>query len=204
MRLADQENQIRFLRAQMQPHFLFNTLNTISTLIPQKPQKAEKLLLTLSDFFRKSMEFSRQPLLSIREEMAFIEEYIALLNARFDNGIKLVSAFTPGSEEMQIPTMIVQPMVENAIVHGWKDRDTVLKIEISIIIIENSALLDISDNGTGFDADKLGHKIFKDGHALDIVKNRLSLVYGKDDLLQIRSQVGHGTSIRITIPQDEK
>jgi two-component sensor histidine kinase len=203
-RAADRENQINILRARMQPHFLFNTLNTIATMITSQPRRAENMLHTLADFYRDTMEFTERKTVKLGEEITFVEKYAALLNARFDNKIKLVTVLSPGCEEREIPSMIIQPLVENSIVHGWPDRKKELEIELSALELGNELIIEVKDTGGGFAVEKLARNPEKENHALDIIRNRISLAYGNRAVLSIDSVPGEGTSVRIKLPEDSK
>jgi LytS/YehU family sensor histidine kinase len=133
-----------------------------------------------------------------------VEKYAALLNARFDNKIKLVTVLSPGCEEREIPSMIIQPLVENSIVHGWPDRKKELEIELSALELGNELIIEVKDTGGGFAVEKLARNPEKENHALDIIRNRISLAYGNRAVLSIDSVPGEGTSVRIKLPEDSK
>lgn len=195
-----QENQIRFLTAQMQPHFLFNTLNTITSLVNRHPRKAEKLLINLSDFLRFNMNYSRRDKVELKEEIKFLENYLTLIKARFGDKLTWQITISPDCEDYPVPTLLLQPLVENAIKHGWPDREKPLHIDISAIAIYPDIILEVSDNGCGF-SNHQSSTFPPSGHALELLQNRIKLIAGKDKTLSVQSTPDEGTQIKIKLPQ---
>ena len=192
-----QQNKIRFLQAQMQPHFLFNTLNSITSLISKEPEKAENLLIGLSDFFRQNMKYSQNETILLKDEISFLENYLNLHKARFGNKLNWHIVISPDCEEVEVPSLVLQPLIENAIKHGWPDREKNLMINISALFIHPYVIIEVEDDGVGFEMSS--NRFPPAGHAIELLQSRLTLLYNEDDLLSIQTNSGEGTKIKIKI-----
>src|SRR6185436_4469304 len=110
--------ELRALQAQLQPHFLFNTLNGIATLVRRDAAKAEEMLLSLSDLLRISLSSSRQHEIPLREELDFLGRYLAIQRMRFGDRLRVTEEIEPSAMDCLVPALLLQPLVENAIRHG--------------------------------------------------------------------------------------
>jgi len=194
------EARLRMLENQLKPHFLFNTLNTIVSVVRSDPPKAETILLELSDFLRYNFDFANRQTVPIEDEIHFTELYLSLLKTRFEN-LEWKIQIDEATKKMNIPVLIMQPPVENAIIHGWDDPDKKFQITINVIDKNQSLLIEIIDNGLGISEIALKGVPTK-GHALYNIRERLKLIYGNDHLLTISSEPQKATKIAIFIPRD--
>jgi hypothetical protein len=193
------EAQIKMLQAQIQPHFLFNTLNTIVSLVKQNPVKAEEMLLQFSDFYRFSFSSTNRKTIPLKEEILFIENYLNLLKARFGDYLTWSFKIDTLCKTLEIPVMILQPIVENAIKHGWQEKKHNFEISVMCSKKTNSYQIIIKDDGSGFHIDK--EKMFPPkGHGLYAIQERLKLFYKRSNLIAFKSDVGQGTTITINLP----
>jgi len=195
-----QEARLKILEMQMQPHFLFNTLNMIVSVLANDAPKAEQLLVQLSDFLRFNFTLADRQEITLKEELEFISNYLTLIKARFGEKVIWKIEADAQCSEYKIPTMLFQPVLENVFKHGWSEDHLQLKIIIRCKVTDHKILLEINDNGNGFDPKRL-QGFPKEGHSLQNLQNRLQLRYGSNNLLQINSEPGQGTRVLIEIPE---
>ncbi|HWR38050.1 MAG TPA: LytS/YhcK type 5TM receptor domain-containing protein [Patescibacteria group bacterium] len=196
--------ELKALRAQINPHFLFNALNTIVSLCRTDPEHARELIIELSDFFRRSLKTARD-YVSIQEELDHVDSYLTLEKARFGQRLIIAKDIVPDVLNVLIPAFTLQPLVENAVKHGLLSKPNGGKIsiharrdgdEVEIIIeddgqgISPAILSQITDHGFGTGA----------GIGLTNVNERLKTIYGTRHALIIHSVEGAGTSVRLHIP----
>ena len=189
------------LQAQINPHFLFNSLNTISFFCREKPERARELLLSLSTYFRNTLH-SRDYMVPLAQELEHVKAYLDLEKARFEDSLSIEFDF--GAESYCcVPALIVQPIVENAVKHGaMKSPQGYLKITTRCE--QNETLIIVSDNGPGIPASTiteiLDHKTSR-GVGLQNVHQRLQSIYGLSYGLLISSNE-KGTQVTLRIPHD--
>ncbi|MCZ8519280.1 MULTISPECIES: LytS/YhcK type 5TM receptor domain-containing protein [Paenibacillus] len=204
--LADAE--IRSLQAQMSPHFLFNVLNTVKSYIRTKPDEARGLVMHLSRFLRTNLNNSSRTLVTIREEMSLVTSYLSLTQARLGDQLQLVTEIDERVLERLIPPFTIQPLVENAILHGTRNSGRPGLIRIGIREASSgggrSIEVTVEDNGSGMDTgvSRTGREEHA-GIALENIAQRLGYHYGTEKPLEIRSEPGRGTRIAFRIPWDE-
>ncbi|MGI8387491.1 LytS/YhcK type 5TM receptor domain-containing protein [Robertmurraya sp. P23] len=204
------EAEIKALQAQISPHFLFNTLNTILSLIRLDPMKARKLLVSLSHFLRQNLSVTTQSLTTLEQELKHVKAYLAIEEARFANKLSVTYDIDEGTLLQNIPPLTLQPIVENAIKHGFKDKEKNCFIHISTKKEPTHILVTIEDNGEGIPAERILQLLTQpisseigSGVALYNVNRRLSFVFGEKTTLQINSTLQQGTSIQFSIPIGE-
>lgn len=160
LRLQAQEAQVRALRYQINPHFLFNTLNAIAALVRDAPAKAEEMVVQLSDFFRRSLAVNPMEDLTLAEEVELQRLYLEIERTRFPDRLRFDVALEEGSEEAKVPALLLQPLVENAVKHGVarSEGPTAIHIRGRVegamleIVVENDA----NSEGTGAGGEKVG------------------------------------------------
>ncbi len=208
-RLALQKHQIelkqQLLRSQMNPHFIFNTLNAINQYI-QKNQGniASDYLAKYSKLMRQILENSAVEFIPLESEIEFLHNYITMQQLRFDNKFEYTIQIDNKMDisNLDIPPMIAQPFIENAIEHGLRNVAEGAKLEIALNMINAELLLTVTDNGTGFKNEtetKDKHRSF----ALEITRERLKIHGGKPGSIHIESPVsgtGKGTKITVIVP----
>lgn len=206
-RVLLQSAEIKALQAQIHPHFLFNSLNVIAALCKKEPLFARKLLINLSTFLRNNTSATRKNLIPIEKEMESVMAYCSLEQARFPDRFNLETTLSPGTEMALIPPFTIQPLIENAIVHGFSENCKKLTVEITIAEENGSLIIWICDNGAGISKERLelldSKTIFStkgSGIAIQNIKERLSLIFGSKAVFSIKSQINKGTVIKIVVP----
>jgi anti-sigma regulatory factor (Ser/Thr protein kinase) len=192
--------ELTALKAQIEPHFIFNSLNTIASQIKTDPEKAEMLLLELSDILRYIFNTSNQDMIEINSEISFLEKYLSLMMARFRGRLNIQWNLSLQNQEIKIPAFILQPAIENALRHGWREDGRPMNISIDLFEGEHEIVVTIRDDGCGIDPHRLRQIPIKD-HALANVLDRLKLTYKKNNMLSINSKPGRGTTVQIKIPK---
>jgi two-component system LytT family sensor kinase len=196
--------QARFeaLRSQINPHFLFNTLNSISSSIRTDPEKARVIIARLSRMFRTLLE-QKEELVPLRDEMNFIDSYLTIQEIRYgEENFKVVRELDPATLDIRIPTMILQPVVENAIRHGISRKVGGGTLRIRTRLNGADAVVEIEDDGPGMSAEEL-QAAFTKGIGIQNIDERLRVIYGKGSLFRLESEAGKGTRATITVPVRE-
>jgi two-component system LytT family sensor kinase len=188
------------LSSQINPHFLFNTLNTVSALIRFDPDSARGVVLKLSNILRRLLR-KHETFVPLREELVFIDDYLDIEVARFGrDNLDIIKNLDEDTLESFVPSMLLQPIVENCLKHGLAPKLEGGKIQLRSANRDGRLLLEIEDNGVGISEEKMPH-VYVEGIGLSNVRERLRVLYGADFNLDIRSTPGTGTVIRIDIPQ---
>lgn len=196
-RLA-REAELNKLRQQLQPHFLFNSLNSISALTGSQPEKARHMIQQLSDFLRGTLKNEGQKWTTLEEEIKYLELYLDIEKVRF--GYRLQSKIETTEEvmKMKLPTMLLQPLVENAIKFGL--YDTIGEVQILITAINNNGMLEVTVQNPFDETTAMPMK--GTGFGINSIRRRLFLVFGRQDLLQIKKENDLYIAM-VTIPQLE-
>jgi two-component system LytT family sensor kinase len=188
------------LSSQINPHFLFNTLNTVSALIRFDPDSARGVVLKLSNILRRLLR-KHETFVPLREELQFIDDYLDIEVARFGkDNLDIVKQIDDAALEAFVPSMLLQPMVENCLKHGLAPKLGGGKIELRTTNRDGRLRIEIADNGVGITEEKMPH-VYVEGIGLSNVRERLRVLYGTDFHLDIESRPGEGTVIRIEIPE---
>lgn len=199
--------ELKALQAQINPHFLFNALNTISSMCRTEPMTARKLLIHLSNYFRATIETSPD-LVDIHKELSTIFYYLEIEKARFGDRFH-VDIDIPMDLSIMVPPLILQPLVENSIKHGFSDNiDKKGRILIRVEAYRDHYEVSVEDNGKGM-PEEIIDKVLNGGFGNDRiglynVDQRLREVYGKENGLIIDSSLGEGTKITFKIPIRER
>lgn len=198
------EAKLEALHAQINPHFLFNTLNTIIMYSRRDPDKTRQLLIHLAEFFRKTL---KRPgtFISLSEELDCVRTYFVLEEARFGDKIRLVEDIDNNLLDYRIPVFCLQPLVENAVKHGITAKNGAGTITIKAKLKDDALHLSVMDDGVGIPAEKL-EKVLQPGYGsgtgvgLSNVHLRLQNLYGENKGIKIFSEVGKGTEVHMQIP----
>ena len=202
-RLQEQEKllmaaRVQALANQINPHFLFNTLTSISSLIRSQPETARTLIVKLSGLLRRLLR-AQEHFVTLREELEAIDEYLDIEAVRFGPKLTIEKAVDPGTLDVVVPSMLLQPLVENSIKHGLSPKIGEGRIEIRSTRHDGHTIIDIIDNGVGVSG---GHASASGtGIGLQNVNERLRVIYGTNYQLQLDSVPGGGTCARIVIPE---
>ena len=188
------------LSSQINPHFLFNTLNTVSSLIRFDPDAARGVVLKLSNILRRLLR-KHETFVPLREELHFIDDYLDIEVARFGrDNLEIVKNVEDAALEAFVPSMLLQPIVENCLKHGLAPKIDGGRIQLRTTNRDGRLHIEIEDNGVGISEEKMPH-VYVEGIGLSNVRERLRVLYGADFRLEIVSHTGQGTVIRIDIPE---
>lgn len=196
--------ELKALRAQINPHFLFNALNTIVSLCRTNPEEARGLIIELSDFFRRSLKTSRD-FVTLKEELDHVDSYLTLEKARFGPRLTIVKNVDDEVLNSLIPTFTIQPLVENAVKHGLLAKEEGGTVSITARRVGGHIAIAIADDGAGIPRAILKQVLVSGfgkgaGVGLSNVNERLKNIYGPKHSLDIDSEEGQGTTVRLIIP----
>jgi sensor histidine kinase YesM len=177
------EHQLAALKTQINPHFLFNSLNSIASLIRISPEKAEEVTEDLADLFRYSLRSGSQNLTNLINELESVNTYFRIEKARFGDRIQLVLHNDDDLQEIGIPSLVLQPLIENAVKHAANKMTEPCEIRVSIKKREKGILITISDNGLGFESLDPSY-LFQKGTGLKNVNDRLVFTLGQESALR--------------------
>ncbi len=203
-RLQEQEKlllaaKIESLKSQINPHFLFNTLTSISSLIRSEPDTARTLIIKLSALLRRLLR-SHEHFVTLRDELDSVDEYLDIEVVRFGPKLKVHKEIDPDTLELIVPSMILQPLVENSIKHGLARKMGSGSITIRSQREHGRAIIEVEDDGLGFLPDRLDQPM-SSGIGLANVRERLRVIYGTTYQLKLTSEPGKGTRARIEVPE---
>jgi two-component system LytT family sensor kinase len=203
-RLQEQEKllfaaKIESLAHQISPHFLFNTLTSITSLIRTQPETARMLIAKLSGLLRRLMR-STDHFVTLREELEAIDEYLAIELIRFGPQLKVDKHISADTLDVVVPSMILQPLVENSIKHGFSRKVGEGRITISARLRDGHAIIEVHDDGLGMTEERLEQAV-GGGIGLNNVNERLRTIYGANYELKLTSSPGQGTLASVEIPQ---
>ncbi len=189
--------QLDALRKQLHPHFLFNTMNTISVLMEEDVRKARHMLLRLSELLRVTLEYDGAHEVPLRQELDLLRHYLEIEQIRFEGRLSIHLAIDPQSLDARVPTLILQPLVENAIRHGIAPRAAAGHVIVRAERKGGELHLEVQDDGPGL----------ADGHHAGIgllnTQSRLAHLYSKSARLELLSAEGGGTVAKIVLPLHE-
>ena len=191
------------LTAQINPHFLFNTLNSIASLVRTNPETARQVIVKLSNILRRLLK-KQDNFTSLSDEMSFIDDYLAIEVVRFgEQKLKIVKEIDEETLRLMVPSMMLQPIIENAIRHGLSPRVEGGEINIRSSRVDGRLLLEVSDNGIGIAASKIENVFGRGGGqgiGISNVQERLRFLYGSEFTFDVLSPSGSGTTVVITLP----
>ena len=193
---AVKEFELRTLRSQLNPHFMFNALNSIRALIKEDPQNAQTAVTKLSNILRYALKIERAESVPLEEEIQAVEDYLALEKIRFEERLKYEIKVDSKSGKVEIPPMMVQTLVENGIKHGITKRTEGGKINIETSLDDSKLHIKIKNTGQ-IDPDAI--KVSA-GFGISNTKHRLSLIYGEKAQFQISNQNEHEVLAELIIP----
>ncbi len=201
------EAQLSALQSQMDPHFLFNTLNTISRVAMfEYADETVKLIEATSKILRYNLD-CKDKMVMLKEEMRMTKAYVIIQETRFQDQMSFIFDINKNLESVKVPPMLIQPIVENAIIHGLCEKDNGGIITITVKEENKFISISIKDNGVGMDNERVS-SLLSDvkneltGLGVFNVKKRLELYFNRNDLFEIKSQRGEGTEMIIFIPID--
>lgn len=192
---AVKDFELKTLKSQLNPHFMFNALNSIRALIEENPERAKSAITQLSNIFRYSLRIERQETVPLEEEIQTVVDYLALEQIRFEERLKYNVTIDPKSKRIEIPPMMIQTLVENGIKHGISKRQEGGLIDVSTKV--NETMLEIIIKNSGY-YDEKDSKI-SNGYGVNNTKQRLNLIYSEKGTFSIFNDKGYVNAI-IKIP----
>lgn len=190
------EARLETLRSQLQPHFLFNTLNSIAVLMRRDPTEAERMLHRLSELLRATLDDRHGDEIDLQSEIDFVRHYAEIEGIRFHDRLSVEFDIDAASLDALVPPMLLQPLVENAIRHGIAPKAAGGTLRIATSKANDRLTLEVQDNGTGFREGAENGR----GIGLGNIRRRLETQYPGAHQLSIASCPGEGTTVRITLP----
>ena len=189
------EAQLEVLAARLQPHFLFNTLQAISTLVHRDPGAADQMLGRLSTLLRRTLQAGGKHEVTLAEEMAMLEDYLAIAETRFGNRLTIVRDVPAETHAAQIPYLVLQPLLENAFEHGIARKAGAGLVSVSAARHDGRLRVTVTDDGRGPDPSGT-----RDGIGLGTTRARLQELYGDAARLSIDPAPGGGTAATLEVP----
>jgi len=200
-RIMREQAELKALQAQINPHFLFNTISIIMSLCRTDPSTARSLLGHLATLMQGSFS-SHRDFITIREELQTIEAYLEIAKCRFGSRLKIALDIDPAALDYSIPLLSVQPLVENALHHGLFPKLSDCQLIIAVKISSSNVVITISDNGVGIPANRLQNirSAKTTGIGIRNVSSRIASIYGSTSPLIIDSEEGQGTAVTLSLP----
>lgn len=191
--------RLHALRMQINPHFLFNTLNTISSLVHENPEAADRMIVRLSELLRRTLDHGENQEVELREEIRFLKSYLEIEQMRFPDRLSVTFDIDARADQLLVPHLILQPLVENALHHGLLNREEGGRIEVTARVVDNQRLeLRVRDNGFGLPPQEVAQA--REGIGLKNVRSRLAALYGNEHTFELRNAEGGGVEAYISIP----
>jgi len=194
-RLADMRLQL--LSMQLQPHFLFNTLNTIAELVHDDPDAADYMITGLSDLLRRTLEIGPAQEIALASELELLDRYLDIQKARFGGRLRVAVAVEEEARVASVPVLLLQPLVENAIRHGVAEHVSSGRIEVSIRRSREKLVVTVTDDGRGPAG---GLEPSREGVGLGNTRARLEALYGSAQRLELASAPARGARVLLEIP----
>ena len=189
--------QLQTLRSQLQPHFLFNTLNSIAALMHYDVKAAEEMLTRLSEMLRLTLESSEGQEVQLRNELEILNLYLQIMHVRFGERLSTNVDFASSLLEERVPSFLLQPLVENAVRHGIDASSKMTHIRVSGSVENGMLTLRIVDDGRGLPQ----NQEIREGFGLRNTRRRLEQLYGDAGKLLVSNRDGGGTEVVVTIPR---
>jgi LytS/YehU family sensor histidine kinase len=192
--VAQREAELRALRAQIDPHFLFNSLNSIVGLMAADAGQARLMTLRLAEFLRDSLTLGAEPRISLGREAALADQYLGVERVRFGSRLTVTAAIAADASSVPVPPLIIQPLVENAVRHGISPKVGGGVVRIEAFRDGGTLRVVVRDNGSGF------KESGREGIGLRNVRERLRVAYGNRASIEISSEPERGTSVILSMP----
>ncbi len=199
------EAQLDALQRQINPHFLFNTLNSIASLVRSKPELAREMIVKLGNILRVLLR-DRDAFVPLDEELAFTDDYLDIEVVRFGEKLKVVKEIAEETRHVVVPTMLLQPLIENSIKHGLEPRIHGGTVTLRSRIVDGMLMLEVEDDGVGMEpggpVTSAESGVVREGAGIGMrnVKERMQVLYGEDAQVELVSRPGRGTRVRLSMP----
>lgn len=195
--------EVRALQSRMSPHFLFNALNVLAALATVAPREVPRAAGRLRHFLRASFDQAERTLVPLEEELAVVRAYLEIESLRFGNRLKVHETIDPALAKALTPPFSIQPLVENAVRHGVQSSAGAGRLQLVVRSRGQSLEVNVSDDGSGVSSLEVERIFFAPGpsvHALSLLRRRLQGLFGRSFQLQVRSEIGQGTTVTMRIP----
>ncbi len=199
------EARLLALQRQINPHFLFNTLNSIASLIRLEPELAREMIVKLGRILRTLLR-ERDALVALEEELAFTDDYLDIEVVRFGDKLRVVKEIAEEAMHLEVPSMLLQPLIENSIKHGLEPRLHGGTVTLRGRVVNGELLIEVEDDGVGIAPDRIADAgatgLGSDGMGIGMrnVRERLEVLYGGRGEVEVTSRPGRGTRIRLLLP----
>jgi two-component system, LytTR family, sensor kinase len=191
--------QLENLRLQLQPHFLFNTLNTISSVMYEDVRAADAMLTQLSELLRLTLRTASSHEILLSQELQISRLYLEIMQRRFEEKLKVTYSVDPALENSLVPQLILQPLVENSLRHGWKDDGKGIEISIAARRDNGSLILQVADSGVGLGT-RSSQSAMDGGLGLANIRARLEQLYGTEQEFAIANRAVGGAEVTLRLP----
>ncbi|HXX62227.1 MAG TPA: histidine kinase, partial [Bacteroidota bacterium] len=188
------ETQLQVLKSQLQPHFLFNTLHAISSLMHKDVEAADEIISRLGDLLRVTLETNGAQEVSLKQELDALQNYIAIEKIRLGERLTITLSVPAEAYDALVPNLVLQPIVENAVIHGVSKRSAPGHIEVEAALDKDHLRIAVSDDGPGLPAG------YSEGVGLSNTRARLAQLYGSDQSITLRPGLTGGVIVTLTIP----
>jgi len=192
--------QLRALKMQIHPHFIFNTLNSIAALLHQDLEAAERMIVQLGDFLRLTLKRSDTQTIKFGQELEFLKCYLDIERTRFQDRLLVEMDIEPQTFAVTVPNLILQPIVENAIRHGVARQTIAGRIAIRAFVEDDRLTMQVEDNGPGLTANGNSDKPPSGGIGLSNTRARLKQFYGDNYKFEVMNSTGRGVIVTLEIP----
>ena len=197
LRAQAARSELAALQARINPHFFFNTLNTIASLVAEDPDGAEETVALLADLFRYTLKTSGAELVPFDDEVSFVEKYLSIERARFGDRLSASFEIAPGCAEVPVPGLILQPIVENAVLHAVAPRAAGGSVLVRAWLQGSELQIEVADDGT---TETPPGGFFPAGHGLANVRDRIATLYSGRGSIAIGARPGGGTTVVLRLP----
>ena len=191
--------QLENLRLQLQPHFLFNTLNTISSVMYEDVRAADAMITQLGDLLRLTLQASRTHEIPLAEELEIARLYLDLMQKRFENKLQVSYAIDPSLNDTLVPQLVLQPLLENSLRHGMKSGNGPIELSVAAHREDGSLVLQVLDSGCGL-GETDSSAIFVRGVGLSNIRDRLAHLYGDRQQFLISNRPSGGAEVTLRVP----
>jgi signal transduction histidine kinase len=196
------EREMAALKAQINPHFLFNTLNSISAMVTRDPEETRRMIARLAELLRYALDSSERDFVTLRDELYFVQSYLEIESKRFGRRLRVEQEIAPETMEVLVPPMILQPLVENAVRHGIAPSEEGGKVTLRILSANGRLLVRVEDTGVGVENRDM-RSLTQNGVGLKNTDARLRKLFGPEAGLQLVPREPHGFRVSFSIPMSK-
>ena len=193
------EARLDALQRQINPHFLFNTLNSITSLVRVQPELAREMIVKLGNILRVLLK-DRDAFVPLSEELAFTDDYLDIEVVRFGEKLRVVKVIAPETTDAMVPGMLLQPLIENSIKHGLEPRISGGTVTLRSRIEDGMLVIEVEDDGVGMHAERPEFSRAGTGIGMRNVRDRMEVQYGSRASMEINSRPGRGTKVTLRMP----